>query len=102
VSRNTTTYASGVSYQFDGQMASATFANGLTETYGYSTDGRLQLNSIQAAKQGATPLLALGFSYTGAAGNNGNLQARRSPRWRTLPGTVRCRWRIRSRIPMTE
>ena len=75
VSRNTTTYASGVFYRLDGQMASATFANGLTETYGYSTDGRLQLNSIQTAKQNATPLLLLNFSYTGTAGNNGNLQS---------------------------
>ena len=73
VSGSQTSYASAVGYQLDGQMASATFANGLTETYGYSTD-RLQLNSIQTAKPNVTPLLLLNFSYTGTAGNNGNLQ----------------------------
>jgi RHS repeat-associated protein len=63
------------------QVTGFNYGNGVAASFGYSTDGRLQLNSISYAKSGTT-LFGLNYFYAydatncpnRATGNNGQIQ----------------------------
>jgi len=69
-----TTYATGYGYNTAQQLTGFNYGNGVAASFGYSTDGRLQLNSISYAKSGTT-LFGLTYSYGAAGSNNGQVQS---------------------------
>jgi len=65
-------YATGYSYSPAQQLTGFNYGNGVTASLGYSTDGRLQLNSISYGKSGTT-LFGLTYAYGTAPNNNGQI-----------------------------
>jgi RHS repeat-associated protein len=68
------TYATSYGYNSAQQLTGFNYGNGVAASFGYSTDGRLQLNSISYAKSGTT-LFGLAYSYGAAGSNNGQIQS---------------------------
>jgi RHS repeat-associated protein len=67
-----TSYATNFAYNTAQQITGFNYGNGITATYGYSLDGRLQLNSLSFANAQQT-LLSLKYGYTQNGGNNGQI-----------------------------
>lgn len=67
-----TTYASAISYNVTQQITQFSYGNGVVANYGYSSDGRQQLTSLQYSK-GAQTLVGLNYVYTQNGGNNGQI-----------------------------
>jgi len=67
-----TTYASGFTYNVAQQITQFTYGNGVLASFGYSSDGRQQLTSLQYIK-GAQTLFGLNYLYTQNGGNNGQI-----------------------------
>jgi len=62
-------YVTSVGYSTASQVTGVSLANGVNETYGYSSD-RLQLTS-QTATKGASTLMSLTYGYSASAGASG-------------------------------
>jgi RHS repeat-associated protein len=69
-----TTYATGYGYNAAQQLTGFNYGNGVAANIGYSTDGLLQLKTINYAKSGTT-LFGLTYSYGSAGSNNGQISS---------------------------
>jgi YD repeat-containing protein len=66
-----TQYATSAAYNTASQLTGFSYANGVTASYGYSSD-RLQLTSL-AYSQGGGNLLSLSYGYSQSGSNNGQI-----------------------------
>ncbi|MBZ5509013.1 MAG: FG-GAP-like repeat-containing protein [Acidobacteriia bacterium] len=72
ISDGAATYASSFTYGTAQQLTGFTYGNGTTAGYGFSTDGLLQLKSIQYARN-SQPIFSLSYGYIQNGANNGQI-----------------------------